>query len=118
MAEQKARPEDPKKDSGDAGGVSFVPKATPVVKEDGSQLPLGNETLEAQRKGFENAAKEGSPQGNPLERSGEDADFAAAKLNPQASGHKDVAGVEKEEVKVEKASEKVDKVAENRKSGK
>jgi hypothetical protein len=111
MATAKAVPDKEKKDEGDAGGTAFFPSATPPVNpETGEDVDVhGNDALEHQRAAFEEAAKqEEENEGGPLEREGEEADFQAAKMNPESSGHADVTEVKKQETKTKAENKKTD----------
>jgi hypothetical protein len=88
MADMKIDPNRPKDDQALAG-TTFQPTATPpAVDDQGKQLPLGPETLEKQRAGFQAAeqADGGTKQENPLEVKGVEADLQNAEQNPEASG--------------------------------
>jgi hypothetical protein len=104
MAEQKVDPNRPKDDQAVAG-TSNLPLATPPVDQTGEALPLGPETLEAQREAFKKAeeAAEGEAKDNPLQTAGVEADVQNALQNPEASGQED-----KEDVKAQAAETKKD----------
>jgi hypothetical protein len=87
MADQKVDPNRPKDDQA-AAGTTFQPLATPAVDEKGNALPLGPDTLEAQRAAWKAAEQQvaGSKEENPLEVGGADADVQNALQNPAASG--------------------------------
>jgi hypothetical protein len=114
MADEKPTVEGEKKKEGDAGGTSFTPKATPPVDpKTGEDLPPGQDALEAQRKGFENAekeAKEDAKEGGPKEREGVEADFKAAEADPSGSGHETKEDVKKQEEEFKKEAVKSDKL--------
>jgi hypothetical protein len=95
MAEQKIDPNRPKDDQA-TGGTTFQPVATPPVNEKGEVLPLGPETLEKQREGFQKAEQQTTQEENPLEVKGVEADLQNAEQNPSQSGP---ASYTKEDVK-------------------
>jgi hypothetical protein len=82
MADQKVDPNRPKDDPN-----KFATSAAPTADQP-TQTPLGPETLEAQRQGFQqaNAPESGVPQPNPLEVKGVEADVQNAVQNPEQSG--------------------------------
>lgn len=88
MADMKIDPNRPKDDQALAG-TTFQPTATPpAVDDQGQQVPLGPETLEKQRAGFQAAEQVdgGTKQENPLEVKGVEADLQNAEQNPEDSG--------------------------------
>jgi hypothetical protein len=87
MVDQKIDPNRPK-DDGTRFATAHYPTADPPVNEEGDVLPLGEETLEAQREAFKKAEQQQATvlTENPLDVAGVEGDVQNALQNPQASG--------------------------------